>query len=172
MSGNVEAVLAALNAANVRYLIAGGVAVVLHGHLRTTADLDLIVDLETPNVTRAITALTGLGFRPRAPVPAAQLADEVIRQDWVKNKGMTVFSLWNPQMPGLEVDIFAEAPLDFSAAWTRSVRAPLDTTEAPVVSIDDLISLKRAAGRPKDLEDIAALEALRDLAGSEEPRDV
>jgi hypothetical protein len=71
-------------------------------------------------------------------------------------------------MPGFEVDIFAEAPLDFAKAAARSVRAPLETTEAPVASIDDLIAMKRAAGRPQDLLGIAALEDLRRLGESEE----
>ena len=168
MPGNVERVLAALNATQVRYLIVGGVAVVLHGHLRTTADLDLIVDLETSNITRAITTLTELGFHPRAPVAAAGLADAAIRQDWIANKGMTVFSLWNQQMPGFEVDIFAESPLDFEAASARAIRASLDTTHADVVALEDLIALTRAAGRPQDLEDVAALEALRDVGDDDE----
>ena len=54
MTGAIERVLAALNAAEVRYLVVGGVAVVLHGYLRTTADLDLVVELETDNVLRAV----------------------------------------------------------------------------------------------------------------------
>jgi hypothetical protein len=74
---------------------------------------------------------------------------------------MTVFSLWNPKMPGFEVDLFAEAPFDFAEVSGRAVRAALETTEASVVSIEDLIQLKRAAGRPQDLQDIAALEQLR-----------
>jgi hypothetical protein len=161
MAGNIETVLAALNAAGVRYLVVGGVAVVLHGHLRTTADLDLVVDLEPANVVSALDALTALGFRPRAPVPAASFADESIRQQWIDEKGMTVFSMWSPSRPGFEVDIFAELPLDFAAAAGRCVRAPLETTEVPVAAIEDLINLKRAAGRPQDIQDIEALEALR-----------
>jgi len=171
MAGNVESVLNALNAAGVRYLVVGGVAVVLHGHLRTTADLDLVVDLEEENVTRAVQALTRLGFKPRAPVPAAQLADDHIRRGWVEHRGMTVFSLWNARMPGFEVDIFAESPFDFTAAAGRAVRAMLDTTEAPVASLDDLIALKRAAGRPQDLQDIAALEEIRRQCTAEEDDD-
>jgi predicted nucleotidyltransferase len=171
MAGHVETVLSALNGAGVRYLIVGGVAVVLHGHLRTTADLDLVVELKKDNVTRAVEALTALGFRPRAPVPALQLADDDVRRDWVERRGMTVFSLWNARMPGFEVDIFAEVPFDFTAASARAVRAILDTTEAPVASLDDLIALKRAAGRPRDLEDIAALEELRRRAASEDGDD-
>jgi predicted nucleotidyltransferase len=57
MPGPIEHVLAALNDAGVRYLIVGGVAVVLHGHLRATADLDLVVRLEDDNARRAVEAL-------------------------------------------------------------------------------------------------------------------
>ena len=63
---SVEAIVGALNAANVRYLVAGGLAVVAHGFVRFTADIDLIVDLEPANVTRAIAALDGLDYRPRS----------------------------------------------------------------------------------------------------------
>src|SRR6185503_15067420 len=93
MVGAIEAVLAALNAAKVRYLVAGGVAVVLHGHLRTTGDLDLIVQLSPTNVLRGVQALSELGYRPRAPVSAAQFADPATRESWIKEKGLTVFSL-------------------------------------------------------------------------------
>ena len=68
--GDVELTLSALDAAQVRYLVVGGVAVVLHGHLRVTAELDLVVQLDEGNVRRALAALAGLDFRPRAPVDA------------------------------------------------------------------------------------------------------
>ena len=48
--GSVEAIIAALNAANVRYLVVGGLAVVAHGHVRFTADLDLVLELQEDNV--------------------------------------------------------------------------------------------------------------------------
>ncbi|HVR96719.1 MAG TPA: hypothetical protein VMW27_08905 [Thermoanaerobaculia bacterium] len=62
MSGRVEWVLASLERARVRYLVVGGVAVVLHGYLRTTLDLDLVLQLEQANVERALEALAGLDF--------------------------------------------------------------------------------------------------------------
>ncbi len=71
----IEQVLAGLNVAGVRYLIVGGVAAVLHGHLRTTADLDLVVALDPANALRAVRALEGLGFKPRVPVSAVRFAD-------------------------------------------------------------------------------------------------
>lgn len=80
----IEQILAALNAETVRYLVVGGVAVVLHGHLRTTADLDLVVELAPDNARRALAALAKLGFRPRAPVPAEHFLDAGIRQSWIE----------------------------------------------------------------------------------------
>ena len=161
MVGAIEAVLAALNAAGVRYLVVGGVAVVLHGHLRTTADLDLVVQLSPDNSQRAVRSLTTLGYRPRAPVSAEQFADAAMRESWLREKGLTVFGLWSDRYSGLEVDLFVAEPFDFDAAYSRAVTVTLDTTTATVVSLPDLIALKRAAGRPLDLADIDALQSLK-----------
>ncbi len=165
MIGAIEAVLSALNAARVRYLVVGGVAVVLHGHLRATADLDLIVQLNPENAREAVRALEGLGFHPIAPVPAVMFADAAARRTWVEDKGMTVFGLWSDRFPGLEVDLFASEPLDFEAAYSRAVRVPLSSTVATVVALEDLVALKKAAGRPVDLADIEALRVLAEEAG-------
>ena len=53
-----EELLAYLDAADVRFVVVGGLAVVIHGHARLTVDIDLMLDLETENVRRAIDALT------------------------------------------------------------------------------------------------------------------
>jgi hypothetical protein len=160
-----EQVLAALNAQQVRYLVVGGVAVVLHGHLRTNADLDLVVALAPDNVRRALAAMDGLGFRPRAPVRAEDFADPETRRIWMEEKGMTVFSLWSARVPGIEVYLFVREPFDFEQAWRRAVRVDLDTTSATVASLEDVVALKRAAGRPIDLADVAALEAIAAKGG-------
>ena len=160
MLGDIERVLEALNSAGVRYLVVGGVAVVLHGHLRTTADLDLVVQLERDNVLCAMRALAGLAYRPRAPVAAEAFADEKVRESWVRDEGLTVFSLWSSRAPTLEVDLFVREPFGFAAVYARALKVPLENTFAWVISLPDLIALKRQAGRPHDLEDIEALKAL------------
>ncbi|HVK86514.1 MAG TPA: nucleotidyl transferase AbiEii/AbiGii toxin family protein [Kofleriaceae bacterium] len=159
-----DEIFGALQAANVRYLVVGGVAVVLHGMPRFTADLDLIIALDEPNVRAAMSALGALGYRPRPPVPAEHLADPAIRRSWIDEKGLTVFSLWSPEHPATEIDVFVEEPFPFAPAYARALHVDLGSTEVTVASIADLIGLKRAAGRPKDLADIAALEALDDDA--------
>jgi hypothetical protein len=158
--GEIERVLEALNEAEVRYLVVGGVAVVLHGHLRTTADLDLVVSLDPENARRAVQALEELGYSPRAPVPAAGFAEPATRTAWIRDKGLTVFSLWSPQAPSLEVDLFVDEPFDFDDAYGRALRVPLQSTHATVIARDDLIAMKRALGRPLDQEDAIALEEL------------
>lgn len=110
---------------------------------------------------RAIEALGRLDYRPRAPVPAAQFADEAQRASWVEDKGLTVFSLWSRRHPDLEVDLFVREPFDFDAVYARAAHAQLDSTTATVIALDDLLALKRAAGRPQDLADIDALARLR-----------
>jgi hypothetical protein len=69
-----------LNADGVRYVVVGGVAVVLHGHPRMTADIDLVVDLHPSEAKRAIRSLTGMGLRPRVPVEPEAFADPERRQ--------------------------------------------------------------------------------------------
>lgn len=165
MVGEIEAVLDALNRANVRYLVVGGVAVVLHGYLRTTADLDLVIQLERENVLRGMAALRDLQYRSRAPVPAEALADQSVRERWVREKGLAVFSLWSPAHPTLEIDVLVSEPFDFDAVFSRAIRVPLEKTEVTVIALEDLITLKRQVGRPRDLEDVAALESLRQAEG-------
>jgi len=159
-SSDFDIIFMALQDAGVRYLVVGGVAVVLHGHLRFTADLDLIVALDAANVRAAMSTLEALGYRPRAPVPAEQFADPATRRQWIEEKGLAVFSLWSPEHPATEVDIFVEEPFLFEEAYSRATRAEVGGAHITVASIPDLIALKRKVGRPKDIEDIAALEAI------------
>ena len=165
MISDVERVLGALNASNVRYLVVGGVAVVLHGYLRTTADLDLVIQLGPENVAKGLEALERLGYRPRAPVPMRGFADEAQRARWVREKGMVGFSLWSSDHPGFEVDLFAEEPFDFESVYSRSLEVRLDREFVRVIGLDDLLSMKRSVGRHRDQEDVEALERLSDGDG-------
>ena len=164
MSGSAFVdIFRALNGSGARYVVVGGVAVVLHGFLRFTADLDLVVALAPENALRTIDTLTTLGFTPRPPVQAEQFADPAIRQTWVRDKGLTVFSLWSTRFPGTDVDLFVEEPIPFDELLDRAETIEISGLAVPVASITDLIRLKRAAGRPKDEEDIRALERIARL---------
>ncbi len=163
-----EPLFEALNRAHVRYVVVGGLATVLHGHARLTADVDLVVDLVPDEARRAVDVLLDLGFEPRIPVEARDFADEKIRRQWVRDRGMRVFSLFDPANPMRSLDLFAEHPIAFEELWSRAVLLQLRSTHVRVASVSDLIELKRQAGRPKDLADIEALEAIRKVRESKD----
>ena len=156
-----EPVFSALNGAGVRYVVVGGLAVVLHGHPRLTADVDIVLDLEPVSARKAMEALKAIGLKARAPVDPTAFADPLQRESWIADKGMMVFNLYCPGVPLLSLDLFVRDPIPFEQLWSRSKTIDLGGAKIQVASIDDLIAMKRAAARPQDLLDIEALEALK-----------
>jgi len=158
--GFFEETIAALNRADVRYVVVGGLAVVLHGHPRLTVDLDLVVDLDPPEARKAVEALLGRGFVPLLPVDPRDFADPSIRARWIAEKNMRVFSFRDPDDELRRVDLFVDEPVRFEGLWERAILLPLERTTVRVASIPDLIDMKRQAGRAMDLADIEALETI------------
>ena len=159
-----EPVFRALNEAGVRYVVVGGLAVVLHGYPRLTADVDIVLDLEPVSARKAMEALKAIGLKARAPVDPVAFADPVQRESWIADKGMTVFSLYSTANHLLILDLFVRDPIPFEELWSRSKMIDLGGAKIRVASIDDLIAMKRAVARPQDLSDIEALEALKKRA--------
>lgn len=162
-----EELFAALAAADVRYVVVGGVAVVLQGHTRMTMDLDLIIDFERENVLHAIRVLEAHGCRPAVPAPATDFADPEIRREWIEAKNMQVFSMRNAARPPLVVDLFVKHPIPFDELWSRADVITVAGVEVPIASIPDLIALKRMARRPQDIADIEKLEQLAEERSDE-----
>ena len=151
-----------LNKADVRYVAVGGIATILHGYVRATTDIDLIVDLQVEQAEKVIKALTAVGYKPRIPVDALDFANADKRNDWITTKGMTVFSMFHSEQPGLTIDLFAKYPIPFDELWERSLIFEVDDTNIRVCSIDDLLKLKEIAGRSKDKDDIEKLLQIKD----------
>jgi hypothetical protein len=138
----------------VEYVVIGGVATQVHGHRRTTMDLDLTPDPDPQNLSRLGAALVELEARPResgfenAEIPVAdpeRLAIASIVPPLVTRHG---------QIHILKEPKGARA---FEELREAALVVELDGVEVAIVSLDDLVRMKRAAGRPGDLDDIAAL---------------
>lgn len=153
-------VAGALHAARVDYAVAGGMAVVLHGHSRMTIDIDLALALDETNVRAALQALEGLGLRPRLPVPSAAFADEDTRRGWVEERHLVAFTMHDPDDARREVDLLAEPGLPAQELLDRAVVMTVSGTPVRVVSLPDLVAMKERVGRPQDLADVDALRRL------------
>ncbi|MGB8378244.1 MAG: hypothetical protein WCE70_07255 [Rhodanobacteraceae bacterium] len=137
-------------------------AVILHGYLRATADLDLVIGLEQGNCERGLAALASIGFKPRLPVAMEDFADPRKRKEWDEGRNMLVFQLWDPANPVRSLDVFVKEPFDFGELLRSAVTKDIDGLCVHVASIEHLIQMKQAAGRARDLDDIAKLRQIRD----------
>ena len=152
-----------LDSEGVKFLIAGGMAVVAHGYGRVTFDIDLVIRLEPDNIVSAFAALNRIGYKPTVPITAQQFADKHQRDTWIHEKGMMVLCFFCDEHPTTKVDVFVKEPFDFEPVFNNALQESLDDgLRFRVVDIDTLIRMKEAAGRPKDLDDVEHLRAMRD----------
>jgi len=158
----------ALEGAGARYVVIGGVAVVLHGYTRFTQGLDLVLDPEPEGARRAMGALVSRGLRPVVPVDPLDFANPALRRQWAEQRNMVVFSLRDPDNPLLLVDVLLESPVAFDGLYSRSTVVSFQSVRVRVASLDDLIQLKRIAGRNRDMDDIRELEEIRKLLEGEQ----
>lgn len=145
----VVALLKAFNEAGLRYILIGGFAVNMHGHWRATGDVDVWIE-ETPENRRAL----------RAAIRIAGYGDmaEIERMQFVA--GWSGFRLNSGFTLDLMTDLKGFTTGEFGACHARSVEDPVGELPVRYLNRDDLLHAKRAANRPKDLQDIIALEEL------------
>jgi len=150
---------AILAAARIRFVLVGGLALVLHGLDRLTADVDLVIDLSTESARAAVEALTAAGYRALAPVDPIALADPLQRREWQSMRNMQVFSFWDSTNTRPTVDVMLESPVPFEDLWAAASVMNIGGHEVRVASIEHLIRMKTAAGRAQDLADVERLRS-------------
>lgn len=155
-----ELVLKTLNRKKVKYLIAGGMAVNLHGIPRFTKDLDILIDQSTANLAALTKALKQLGFKPKVPVQVEQFLEPANWPRWKKEKGMIALNFYNPRNPYEEIDLLIYTPISYQEAKKRKMTLSAGSLKFGVVSVQDLIRMKKMAGREQDRADIASLRKL------------
>ncbi len=151
---DLRELLAVLARHEVEYTVIGGVAVQVHGHRRTTMDLDVVPAPEPANLDRLAAALVELGARPRdlpgGPPSAEQLAAAPIVPPLVTAHGQLHILRDVPGAP------------PYGELRARALLIDFDGISLTIAGLDDLIAMKRASGRPRDASDIAALTTLLD----------
>jgi hypothetical protein len=158
-----EKVFRILSEKRVRYAVTGGVALVLYGVVRFTADLDLIVDLNEKNLENFISAMKELGFKPRIPVKIDDFLNPELRTQWYKEKNMIAFTFYNPVQPMEEIDVFIKELIPFSEIEKEIENFHFKEVIIPVVSKRHLKKLKELSKRTQDIADIKALEEIEKI---------
>ncbi len=125
-----------------------------------TGDIDLALSLDEPNLTRAMSAITSLGFTPRAPVDATDFIDAAKREIWVREKSLVAFALYRTAPIPMELDLLVENQFNFDEAYAAKETKQIDGVAIDVLDKLRLIKMKRATGRPTDLQDADALETI------------
>jgi len=149
---DLRELLATLQRHEVEYTVIGGVAVQVHGHRRTTKDLDVIPCPDRPNLERLASALAELGARPRDMPGGAPTAEHLASAPVVPPLTTEHGELHIPR------DVPGAPPYD--QLRNRALMIEFGGIALAVAGLDDLIAMKRASGRPCDDRDVAALTAL------------
>jgi hypothetical protein len=152
-----------LHANQVMYLICGGVAVNIYGIPRMTIDIDILISFEAENVARLEKSLAALGYQPFAPVPVNWLCQGEQREKLIREKNMIAFSFYHQSAKYINLDVVLVCDSPFESLWCRKEVRKVEDFEVFIVSLEDLIHLKKQTGRPKDLADLAALGKLKNL---------
>jgi hypothetical protein len=151
----------ALHRHKVEYALIGGLAVALHGVERNTMDVDITLALTPDNVDRFLQAAQELNLTPALPVPIATLRDTGTLRDWHQHRNLQAFALRAPGAAGVTLDVLLFPPIDPQALYQRALRLDIAGIPVRVAAIDDLIALKKHAGRDLDANDVAHLERIK-----------
>jgi predicted nucleotidyltransferase len=142
---DIENLLKLLSEHKVKFIIIGAAAFPVHGYVRTTLDVDIFINPTTLNARNCLEALRDFGYD----------VTDITVEDLLKKKVLIRQYL-------LEIDLhpFVKG-VEFIDVWKHKVKDKIGKTDAYFASLDDLIRMKKAAGRPKDKEDLKVLLRLK-----------
>ena len=124
-------------------------------------DVDITVAMNTDNLAALIESARELKLSPVLPVPLETLCDLDLLRQWHAERRLEAFALRTPDLAGVTVDVLLFPPVEFAGMASRADVFIVANTDIHVVSIDDLIALKQAVGRPIDLIDIEHLQRIK-----------
>lgn len=133
------------------YAIVGGYALALHGIVRATMDIDILLTLDQNNFERAEKCLLALNLRSRIPVRAQDIIK--MRKEYIENRNLIAWSFVDFQNPSRQLDIIITMDLKDVTIEKVSVGG----RKARVICLKDLMKMKIASGRPQDLVDVESI---------------
>jgi predicted nucleotidyltransferase len=142
---DTESLLKSLKGHKVKFVIIGATAFPVHGYSRATLDIDIFIRPEISNAEKTLSALEEFGYDVTDITVDELLTKKILIRQYLVETDI------HPYVKGVS----------FDTVWKNRVKAKFGETFAWFASLDDLIKMKRAAGRPKDLEDLKYLQRLK-----------
>ncbi len=142
---DTENLLKSLNAHKVRYVIIGAAALPVHGYSRATQDIDIFIERNEDNIEHTIAALKSFGYDVSDISVKDLLSKKVLIRQYLVETDI------HPFVKGIT----------FERVWQNKIRNRIGRVSAYFAGLDDLIRMKRAAGRAKDKEDLKVLLRLK-----------
>ena len=131
-----------LNKNNVRYIVIGGYAVVYHGYVRSTNDIDIWIDIREDNIKKLIKVLDDFGFSSLSIKEADFLPNQIIQLGYPPNR----------------IDLITTpAGIEFETCYESKEQVSIDDTAVNIIDLENLIKAKKASNRTRDLADIEEL---------------
>jgi hypothetical protein len=149
-------VIECLDGAGIKYAVAGGFAVALHGAVRGTLDVDLVIRHTEKDFVGAERALKDLGLASSLPVSATQIFQ--FRKEYVESRNLIAWSFSNPDQSSEIVDILLTE--DLRKVQVRTLK--YGRHRINIISIEDLMRMKEKTGRPQDQADVQALRIIKE----------
>jgi predicted nucleotidyltransferase len=135
----------------INYMIVGGYAVNFHGYSRNTVDIDLIIKFTLSNLKKLEASLNSMGLVSRLPIDAVSVYK--FRDEYIKNRNLLAWNFYSKENPTDQIDIL----INHDVSDFKSEKFRVGKLELKVITKEDLIKMKKASGREKDLLDIKEL---------------
>lgn len=144
---NVQKLLSLLNAHKAKYVIIGASAMPVHGYSRHTKDVDIFIEATEENAKRVMKALKNCGYDLSDLTIEEMLSKKILLRQYI-----------------LETDIHPFVTgTSWKKVWSTKVKDKLGTVPTHFASLNELIKMKKAAGRGKDLDDLQYLLRIRNF---------
>ena len=142
---DTESLLKSLKGHKVKFVIIGATAFPVHGYSRATLDIDIFIKPERSNAEKTLVALKNFGYDVKDVTVDELLTKKILIRQYLVETDI------HPYVKGVS----------FNKVWKNKVKSKFGDTFAWFASLDDLIKMKKAAGRPKDIEDLKYLIKLK-----------
>lgn len=144
-------VVAEFSRRKIKFALVGGYALALHGIVRATMDVDLVLGLSSKSLHEAESALKAIGLTSRIPVKASDIAE--FRTEYIKNRNLVAWSFVDFNDPTRQVDLLIVLGIEEITVEKVSFGGKT----IPVASLEDLLKMKLSANRPEDQSDISKI---------------